>query len=362
MTSLKQTPLHNLHLRLGAKMTAFAGYLMPVQYGKGIIHEHLHCRSHVGFFDISHMGQCLILGDNAASELEKLTPGGIAGLECGAQKYTVLTNSEGGVIDDIIVTGIESGISMIVNAGCKDKDFAYLSRQLSDRCVFKTSDDSALFALQGPEAAALMAKFSADAARLPFMRACATSIGDIACKVSRSGYSGEDGFEISLHQSDAEALANLLLAEAGVEPIGLGARDTLRLEAGLCLYGHELGETITPVEARLQWSFKKAHGDFPGAEKILDQLRNGPERLRVGLLVDGRVPVREGAMLHDAENKQLGYVTSGSFAPSLNRPVAMALVDSRFAEIGTILFANVRGSRIPVTVSPLPFVPHRYHR
>jgi aminomethyltransferase len=362
MTGLKQTPLHNLHLHLGAKMTAFAGYLMPVQYGKGIIHEHLHCRSHTGFFDISHMGQCLILGDNAASELEKLTPGGIVDLELGAQKYTVLTNNGGGVIDDIIVTRIESGLSLIVNAGCKDKDFAYLSRQLSERCVFQTSDDLALFALQGPEAATVMEKFSADTARLSFMRACATSIAGIACKVSRSGYSGEDGFEISLHQGDAEALAGLLLAEAGVEPIGLGARDTLRLEAGLCLYGHELGETITPTEARLQWLFKKAHGDFPGAEKILGQLRNGPERLRVGLLVDGRIPVREGAMLYDAENNQQGYVTSGSFAPSLNRPVAMALVDRRFAEIGTLLFANVRDSRIPVTVSPLPFVPHRYHR
>lgn len=361
MTALKQTPLYDLHLQLGARMTAFAGYQMPVQYVGGIIHEHLHCRSRVGFFDISHMGQCQVLGDQAAAELEKLTPGGLVDLKVGAQKYTVLTNDAGGVIDDIIVTRIESGLAIIVNAGCKDKDFAYLQPRLSANCAFDELADLALFALQGPGAAAVMAKYSKQAAALSFMQACATTIDGITCHISRSGYSGEDGFEISLPQTAAERLARLLLAEDGVEPIGLGARDTLRLEAGLCLYGHELNETITPVEARLQWLFKKGHTDFPGAEKILGQLNDGAGQVRAGLWMEGRIPVREGcAIFH--QDQQIGYVTSGSFSPSLNRPVAMALLDRRFAGSGTVLSAVVRNAPIAVTVCPLPFVPHRYLR
>jgi len=361
VTDVKQTPLYQMHLRLGAKITAFAGYAMPVHYPNGIIHEHLHCRSHVGFFDISHMGQCRILGDHAAAELEKLTPGGIVDLECGAQKYTVLTNGDGGVIDDIIVTRIEPGVSIIVNAGCKDKDFAYLHRQLSGHCEFKKCPELALFALQGPGAAAVMGKFSAAAARLSFMHACETEMAGIDCHVSRSGYSGEDGFEISVNSDDAERLASLLLAEDGVEPIGLGARDTLRLEAGLCLYGHELSETITPTEAGLQWLFKKGHREFPGAERILGQLHDGPEHLRAGLLVEGRIPVREGCAVYH-QDEQIGYVSSGGFSPSLNRPIAMALLDRRFAEIGTVLSAIVRDTTIALTVARLPFVPHRYQR
>lgn len=361
MTDLRQTPLYQMHLRFGAKMTAFAGYAMPVQYPQGIIHEHIHCRNHTGFFDISHMGQCRILGDRAVGELEKLTPGGIVDLECSAQKYTVLTNNDGGVIDDIIVTRIESGLAIVVNAGCKDKDFAYLDRQLSGSCEFVVCPDLALFALQGPDAAAIMRKFSADAARLAFMHACKTDIDGIICNVSRSGYSGEDGFEISLHRDDAERLAAIVLGEDGVEPIGLGARDTLRLEAGLCLYGHELSETITPIEAGLQWLFKKNHSEFPGAERILAQLYSGSERQRVGLMVEGRIPVREGCEVYH-QNDRVGYVTSGGFSPSLNRPIAMALLDRRFAKIGTVLSAVVRDSPIAVTVCRLPFVPHRYHR
>lgn len=361
MRNLKFTPLYPLHEQLGAKMTAFAGYSMPVQYTKGIIHEHLHCRSRIGFFDISHMGQCQIIGEAAAEALENLTPGGIVDLQIGQQKYTVLTNVEGGVIDDIIVTRTESGLSVIVNAGCKDKDFAYLRSRLPADCLFEELAESALFALQGPGAAAVMTKFSAEAGGLKFMQACATDIVGTQCLISRSGYSGEDGFEISLPQAEAERIARLLLAEDGVEPIGLGARDTLRLEAGLCLYGHELNETITPIEAGLQWLFKKGHRDFPGAEKILAQRQNGAERVRVGLLVDGRIPVREGCeIVH--QDQQVGIVTSGSFSPSLNRPVAMALLDTRFAEHGAALTAVVRNSPISVTVSPLPFVPHRYLR
>ncbi|MDX8126042.1 glycine cleavage system aminomethyltransferase GcvT [Methylomonas sp. OY6] len=361
MNSSKQTPLYDLHRQLGAKMTTFAGYQMPVQYNNGIIHEHLHCRSQAGFFDISHMGQCRVTGEHAAEALEKLTPGGIVDLKCGAQKYTVLTNADGGVIDDIIVTRIESGLSLIVNAGCKDKDFAYLRSQLPADCVFEALAELALFALQGPAAAAVLAKFAPQTGELKFMQACATEIAGTLCHISRSGYTGEDGFEISLPQADAERIARLLLAEQGVEPIGLGARDTLRLEAGLCLYGHELNESITPIEAGLQWIFKKGHSDFPGAEKILQQRQDGAERVRVGLTVDGRIPVRDGCeIVH--QDQPIGTVTSGSFSPSLNRPVAMALLARRFAEPGTGLTALVRNSAISVTVTSLPFVPHRYRR
>lgn len=342
-------------------MTAFAGYQMPVQYGNGIIHEHLHCRSQAGFFDISHMGQCQILGDQAAAELEKLTPGGIVDLAVGAQKYTLLTNDAGGVIDDIIVTKLENGVGIIVNAACKHKDFAYLQTRLSANCQFVELAEQALFALQGPGAAAVMARFSADAAGLAFMQACVTSIAGIECNVSRSGYTGEDGFEISLPQSSAERIARLLLAEDGVEPIGLGARDTLRLEAGLCLYGHELNETITPIEARLQWLFKKGHVDFPGGAIILPQLQNGAEQMRVGLLVDGRILVREACVIYH-QDQPVGRVTSGGFSPSLKRPVAMALLDRQFADNGTVLTTLVRDSAINLTVCPLPFVAHRYLR
>ena len=362
MTDLKQTPLYDLHRELGAKMTAFAGYAMPVQYTKGIIHEHLHCRSQAGLFDISHMGQCRIVGQNAAEMLEKLTPGGIVDLAVGAQKYTVLTHAEGGVIDDIIVTRLDVGLSIIVNAGCKIKDFAYLNQQLSDDCVFEDCAELALLALQGPMAAAVMAKYCTAAADLSFMQTCQARIAGIDCTISRSGYTGEDGFEISLPQASAEQIARILLKEPSVEPIGLGARDTLRLEAGLCLYGHELNETITPIEARLQWLFKKGHLDFPGADKILKQLQQGSQRVRVGLLVNGKMPVREGCIISDADNTSVGIVTSGSFSPSLKQPIAMALIQPESARIGTELFATVRDTRIAVSVSRLPFVPHRYHR
>jgi len=359
---LKQTPLYSLHLELGAKMVPFAGYQMPVHYEHGTIHEHLHCRHHAGFFDISHMGQCLIVGDNAASELERLTPGNITGLRPGEQKYTVLTHNEGGIIDDIIVTRIESGLMIVLNAACKDKDFAHLKRHLSGGCVFEERSDQALIALQGPAAAAIMRKFSAQACELSFMQALKTDINGIPCHISRSGYTGEDGFEISAANQDAEALARLLLAEEEVEPIGLGARDTLRLEAGLCLYGHELTESITPVEAGLQWTFKKGHHQFSGAERILGQLQQGSEKIRVGLLVTGKIPVREGCIITNQEEATVGHVTSGSFSPSLGQPIAMALIDRDAARLGNTLYARVRERQIALTVSKLPFIPHRYHR
>jgi aminomethyltransferase len=361
MDTLQQTPLYHLHVSLGAKMTAFAGYRMPLQYGGGIIQEHLHCRQHVGFFDISHMGLCRIDGDEALETIEKLTPGGIVDLAVGAQKYTVLTNDNGGVIDDIIVTRTESGLSLVVNAACKDKDFAYLRRHLPGSCVFQVLTDCALLALQGPQAALVMAKFSADAGALAFMHTCTTQINGIACYVSRSGYTGEDGFEITVANADAERLAVLLLAEPDVQAIGLGARDTLRLEAGLCLYGHELSERITPVEAGLRWLFKKGHDHFPGAGKNLPQLRDGAARSRVGLLVDGRVPVRDGCDVYHRDLR-VGYVTSGGYSPSLQKPLAMGLIDTAYSKPGTPLSAKVRDANITLTVTSLPFVAHRYLR
>lgn len=359
---LKQTPLYNLHLELGAKMVPFSGFLLPVQYGKGTLHEHQHCRNHAGFFDISHMGQCLVLGDDAVYGLEKLIPGNITGLKIGEQKYTVLTNNDGGVMDDIVITRIESGLMIIVNAACKDKDFKYLYNHLSGLCCFNELSGQSLFALQGPAAASVMEKFSGQAAKLSFMHACGTYINGIKCNVSRSGYTGEDGFEILVGNHYAEQLARALLAEDEVEPIGLAARDTLRLEAGLCLYGHELNESITPVEAGLQWLFKRSHDQFPGADIILAQLQQGPEKIRAGLLVNSKVPVRQGSVIYNSEDFAVGYVTSGSFSPSLGQPIAMALLDRSSADVGNTLYAKVRDHHVPVTVTPLPFVPHRYHR
>lgn len=359
---LKKTPLYNLHLELGAKMVPFAGYLMPMQYGKGTLHEHLHCRSHAGFFDISHMGQCLILGDDAANEIGQLIVSDIAGLKPGEQKYTVLTNSDGGIVDDIVITRIDAGLMVVVNAACKDKDFKYFYSHLSGRCCFNELTGQALFALQGPAAASVMEKFSAQAAGLSFMQACGTYIDGIKCNISRSGYTGEDGFEILVGNHYAERFARLLLAEDDVEPIGLAARDTLRLEAGLCLYGHEIDESITPVEAGLQWLLKKGDNSFPGADKILAQLQYGPEKIRTGLLVDSKIPVREGSVICNSEGTAVGYVTSGGFSPSLGHPIAMALLDPYTVELGNTLYAQVRDHRIEVIMTPLPFVPHRYYR
>jgi aminomethyltransferase len=359
---LKKTSLYNLHLELGAKMAPFAGYLMPMQYGKGTLHEHLHCRSHAGFFDISHMGQCLILGDEAVHEIGQLIVSDIAGLKAGEQKYTVLTNSDGGIIDDIVITRIDSGLMIIVNAASKDKVFKYFYSHLSGRCCFNELTGQSLFALQGPAAAAVMKNFSAQVAELSFMQACGAYIDGIKCNVSRNGYTGEDGFEILVGNHYAEQVARLLLDEDEVEPIGLAARNTLRLEAGLCLYGHEIDESITPVEAGLHWLLKKNHDQFPGADKILAQLQYGAEKIRVGLLVDSKIPVREGSIICNSEGIGVGYVTSGSFSPSLGYPVAMALLDPYTVDLGNPLYAQVRDHRIEVAVTPLPFVPHRYYR
>jgi aminomethyltransferase len=357
--TLKTLPLNALHLELGAKMAPFAGYEMPLHYPTGIIREHLHCRSQAGFFDISHMGQFGVEGEQAAHVLENLTPSDISGLRPGFQKYTVLTLDNGGVLDDIIAGRTGTGLFIIVNAARKDRDFAHLHQYLPE---LKHLQDRALFALQGPKAEAVIRKFSPAVAELKFMQFAETELDGIACSISRSGYTGEDGFEISVEISEAERLARLLLAEPPVAPIGLGARDTLRLEAGLCLYGHELNETITPVEAGLSWIVKKGHGRFPGAEKILGQIQSGPAFTRTGLIAEGKAPVREGAVLLNGQGQSVGRVTSGSFSPSLGQPVALARLETAYAAAGTTLFAEVRDRRIMLSVVPLPFIPHRYRR
>ena len=344
---LKYTPLYALHKELNAKLVAFAGYEMPVQYSS-IIQEHIHCREAVGFFDISHMGQCVLLGENATEELERLTPSAIQSLKIGEQKYTVLLNERGGIIDDIIVTRQAKGFMLVSNAACKEKDIAHLKQHCQSELI--ELDDYALFALQGCLAENIIQKYSSAAAQLKFMQCCDTDINGIPCTVSRSGYTGEDGFEISVANQYAETLARLLLAEENVKPIGLGARDTLRLEAGLCLYGHELNEDITPVEAGLSWLIRKTVVIKPAT------------RRRVGLLVESKIPVREQTELVDEANNKIGVVTSGSFSPCLKQPIAMALLNNDYTSLGTRVFANVRNTKIALTVTALPFVAHRYRR
>ncbi len=360
MPGLKKTPLYNLHLKLGAKMVTFAGYEMPLQYSAGIIQEHKHCREQVGFFDISHMGQCLITGQSVAEELEKLTPSNITGLNIGQQRYTVLTNHHGGIIDDVIITRTESGFLVIVNAACKEKDFAHIQQHLSDHCNLQVLQDQALFALQGPKTEKLMAQLSEQASNLSFMQACTSRIANMECFISRCGYTGEDGFEISIAHNSAEALAEQLLAFDEVAPVGLGARDTLRLEAGLSLYGHELTETISPVEAGLKWTFRKNATNFLGADIIKAQLGAGVSRKRVGLIIDGKLPIRKDCELFDSQNNSIGFATSGSFSPGLGKPIALALIDSHYKE--STIFANVRNHSITANITPLPFIPHRYQR
>lgn len=351
-------------------MAPFAGYAMPIQYSMGTLAEHRHCRNRAGFFDISHMGQCLILGDAVAEWLEQLVPSCLVQLAVGQQKYTVLTNEQGGIIDDIMVTRIDSGFTLVVNAACKEKVFQHLTCHLSSECRFNELKDQALFALQGPEAVNIIKKYSPLASQLAFLHTCSTYLYDIACEISRSGYTGEDGFEIRVDGEQAERLARLLLAEPLVQSIGLAARNTLRLEAGLCLYGHEIDETITPIEAGLEWLLcKKRHSvagqaqqNYPGAHRIVEQYLQGASRKRVGLLVSGKIPVRDGSVIYDQNQQPVGYVTSGGFSPTLTQPIAMAIVDDHGIQTNQVLYAEVREQRIPVTISALPLVPHRYHR
>jgi len=374
---LKHTPLHALHVRLGGRMVPFAGYAMPVQYSSGIIKEHLHTRAAAGLFDVSHMGQIALRPrsgrvEDAARALETLLPGDIFGLPPGRQRYTLLTNDAGGILDDLMVSNHGDHLMLVVNAARKVFDETHLRSQLSQSCMVEPLLDRALIALQGPAAEAVLEALAPEVRALRFMDMRAATILGATCFVSRSGYTGEDGFEISLPAPAAEPLWDALLHNPLVAPIGLGARDSLRLEAGLCLYGADLDETTTPVEAALDWTIPKVRrasgeraGGFPGAELILGQLAGGVTRRRVGLRPEGRAPVRAGAPLFRTEDDtaQVGVVTSGGFAVSLNVPVSMGYVPPDAAAPGTRVHTEIRGKRLGLTVSKLPFVPARYkHR
>jgi aminomethyltransferase len=376
LTPLKRTPLYALHIALGGKMVPFAGYEMPVQYAPGVLREHLHTRSAAGLFDVSHMGQIALRAksgrvEDAALALERLVPQDIAAVAPGRQRYAQFTNNGGGILDDLMVANFGDHLFLVVNAACKEADQAHLREHLSDACTIEPLPDRALMALQGPGAESVLAKFCADAPSMRFMDCGPRQVAGIDCFVSRSGYTGEDGFEISVPAEHAERLAKKVFEHSDVLPIGLGARDSLRLEAGLCLYGHDIDTTTTPVEGALEWSIQKSRrsggarsGGFLGAEKILAQLETGAARRRVGLKAEGRAPVREGAALFadSASSEQIGLVTSGGFGPSLNAPVAMGYLPRSLSTPGTQVFAEVREQRLPLQVASTPFVPNTYKR
>lgn len=375
-SGLKRTPLYALNVARGGKMVPFAGYDMPVQFAPGVLKEHLHTRASAGLFDVSHMGQIALRPksghvEDAARALERLVPQDILSIAPNRQRYALFTNRQGGILDDLMVANFGDHLFLVVNAACKEADEAHLRKELSDACIVENLSDRALIALQGPKAEAVLSKLSPDVAGMAFMDAGPRKVMGVDCYVSRSGYTGEDGFEISVPADRTESLAAALLDDPAVLPIGLGARDSLRLEAGLCLYGHDIDATTTPVEANLNWSIQKSRrtggaraGGFPGADVILAQLAGGAPRKRVGLKAEGRAPVRENAPLFaNADGgDRIGTVTSGGFGPSVNGPVAMGYVQASHAADSTQLFAEVRGQRLPLRVAPLPFSPHSYKR
>ncbi|HEY0300433.1 MAG TPA: glycine cleavage system aminomethyltransferase GcvT [Rhizomicrobium sp.] len=364
---LLKTPLHALHVELGAKMVPFSGYDMPVQYPAGILKEHLHTREKAGLFDVSHMGQAFLSGADPARALERLTPADVVGLKPGTQRYGLLLTDRGTILDDFMFSRLlgEDALYLVVNAGTKDGDFAHIAEKLEGVAALEPRPDRALLALQGPAAAAVLQRHSPGIDKLTFMRVVRCLVAGAPAIVSRSGYTGEDGFEISLEAIHAERVARALLSEDEVLPIGLGARDSLRLEAGLCLYGHDIDETTGPVEANLVWSIakrRKLDKDFPAAEAIMDAVFNGTAKKRVGIRPDSRAPAREGTEVADKSGNVIGRITSGGFGPTLNAPVAMGYVDTAFAADGTAVDLIVRGKPLPAKVAPLPFVPHRYRR
>jgi aminomethyltransferase len=362
---LKRTPLYVLHRELGAKMVPFAGYEMPVQYPSGIMGEHLHTRSQAGLFDVSHMGQMRLVGADTVAALEALVPGDLQALALLRMRYTLLLNEQGGILDDLMATRLEDGLFLVVNAARKETDLVDLRGRLGTAATVELLADRALLALQGPAAATVLSRFVDGIARLPFMTAAEVSVDGRQCLVTRSGYTGEDGFEISLPAGEAEGLARRLIAQPEVLPIGLGARDSLRLEAGLCLYGHDIDENTTPIEAGLAWTIgnrRRAEGGFPGAATVLRQLVEGTSRKRVGILPDGRVLAREDTPIVDAAGNRVGRVTSGGFGPSVGGPVAMGYVAPTHAAEGRVLGLLVRGVPRPAHVARLPFVPTRYYR
>ena len=363
---LRKTALHALHVDLGARMVPFAGYDMPVQYPAGILTEHNHTRAKAGLFDVSHMGQARLWGVGADKAIEALVPGNIVGLAPTRIRYTVFTNDKGGILDDLTIGRAADHLSIVVNAACKEADYEHMRRGLPKSMRLEILEDRALLALQGPAAEAVMARFAPDAAKLTFMAFAGMKVAGLDCTVFRSGYTGEDGYEISVANKDAESFARKLLKEPEVMPIGLGARDSLRLEAGLCLYGHDLDTTTTPAEGDLGWTIAKRRreegGGFPGDKIVLKQLADGPPRIRVGIRPDGRAPAREGTVVLDSKGKEIGKITSGGFGPTANGPVAMGYVTKGNNAVGTPLGLVVRGTTLGAKVASLPFVPHRYKK
>ena len=366
---LLHTPLHALHLALGARMVPFAGYAMPVQYPAGILAEHRHCRDEAALFDVSHMGQMQLRGPDAAAALETLLPQDVVDLPVNKQRYGFFTNSQGGLLDDLMITRRADHLFLIVNAGCKSDDIRHLITHIGHRCQVVPMPDHALLALQGPKAVAALSRLDAGVAALGFMTGGDFTLAGAACFVTRSGYTGEDGFEISVPAEQADALARALLDQPEVRPAGLGARDTLRLEAGLCLYGHDIDTRTTPIEAGLGWAIQKVRrpggaraGHYPGAAAIESQLTLGASVKRVGLTGLERVPVREGTALVDSHNRPLGRVTSGTLGPTVHEPIAMAYLAANHAGIQHEVYAVVRGKQLPMRVTAMPFTPHRYHR
>ena len=367
--SLKHTPLYDLHEELGAKLVPFAGYAMPVSYPLGIIKEHQHTRAEAGLFDVSHMGQLIISGHDASAALEALMPVDLEALDINQQSYALFTNENGGVIDDLMITRLEENkYYLVINAACKEKDISHLRINLQGLDI-QVLEDQALLALQGPKAKDVMARYIDKLESVGFMRGIDAKIEGIGCYLNRAGYTGEDGFEISVKNADAEKLAKILLSQNEVEAIGLGARDSLRLESGLCLYGHELNEDITPIEAGLIWSISKSRrkggdkeGGFLGADKVLEQIQNGASIKRVGLKIEGRMSAREGVELRSNAGDVIGEVSSGGFGPTIGSPVAIAFVKKEFAEAGTQLQALVRNKSLAAEVIKLPFVPQTYYR
>ncbi|MEP3197830.1 MAG: glycine cleavage system aminomethyltransferase GcvT [Lentilitoribacter sp.] len=376
MADLLKTPLYDFHVECGAKLVPFAGYEMPVQYPLGVMNEHKHCRASAGLFDVSHMGQVLIKPksgniEDACLALETLVPMDICALKPGRQRYAFFTNEKGGILDDLMVANRGDHLFLVVNAACKDADIAHMQKHLSETCEISVIEDRALIALQGPDAEKVLSSLIPSMADLKFMDVVIVDYDGMELWLSRSGYTGEDGYEISILSDDASAFVSKLAADELVEPIGLGARDSLRLEGGLCLYGNDIDETTTPVEAALTWAIQKARraggareGGFPGADTILAQFENGADRKRVGLLPEGRAPMRAGTKLFASETSsdEIGEITSGGFGPSVNSPVSMGYITTEFSNEGTKVFAEVRGKRLPATIAKMPFVAANFKR
>ncbi|APW37897.1 glycine cleavage system protein T [Rhodoferax koreense] len=366
---LLKTPLHALHLELGARMVPFAGYSMPVQYPSGLMAEHLHTRTAAGLFDVSHMGQLRLEGGDAAAAFESLMPVDVIDLPVGKQRYGLLLNDDGGILDDLMFFNRGADLFVIVNGACKVADIDHIEKRIGHRCEVIPMPEMALLALQGPQAVTALARFAPEVAKLVFMTGGRFQVADTDCFITRSGYTGEDGFEISVPAEQADWLARQLLTQPEVKPIGLGARNSLRLEAGLCLYGNDIDESTTPVEAGLNWAMQKVRrtggaraGGFPGADKVLAQLADGVPRKRVGLVALERIPVRDHTELQDPSGRKIGEVTSGLLGPSIDRPVAMGYVTPDHAALGTRVNAIVRGKPVPMEVASMPFVPNRYFR